>query len=78
MTMTPRGSMAPMWRALPRPIATFQTTMGVSCNALESVKTQGVSPDAQIITMKVFEQGGAYESDYLAAIEDAIILVATR
>ena len=44
-------------------------------NALESVKTQGVSPDAQIITMKVFgKQGGAYESDYLAAIEDAIIL----
>lgn len=37
-------------------------------NALESVKTQGVSPDAQIITMKVFgKQGGAYESDYLAA-----------
>ncbi len=44
-------------------------------NALESVKTQGVAPDAQIITMKVFgARGGAYESDYMVAIEDAIVL----
>ena len=44
-------------------------------NALESVKTQGVAPDAQIITMKVFgSRGGAYESDYMVAIEDAIVL----
>lgn len=35
----------------------------------------GVAPDAQILTMKVFGQaGGAYESDYMAAIEDAIVL----
>ena len=43
--------------------------------ALETVKTQGVAPDAQIITMKVFgKTGGAYDSDYMAAIEDAIVL----
>lgn len=36
---------------------------------------QGVAPDAQLIIMKVFgENGGAYDSDYMAAIEDAIIL----
>ena len=35
----------------------------------------GVAPDAQILTMKVFGKGGgAYDSDYMAAIEDAIIL----
>ncbi len=43
--------------------------------ALEAVKVQGVSPDAQIITMKVFGiAGGAYDSDYFAAVEDAIVL----
>ena len=43
--------------------------------ALESVHTQGVAPDAQLITMKVFgKAGGAYPSDYMAAIEDAIVL----
>ena len=43
--------------------------------ALEAVKVQGVAPDAQIITMKVFGKGGgAYDSDYMAAIEDAIVL----
>ncbi len=36
---------------------------------------QGVAPDAQIITMKVFGQnGGAYDSDYMVAIEDAVLL----
>lgn len=40
-----------------------------------SVQVQGVAPDAQILTMKVFGQsGGAYDSDYMAAIEDAVIL----
>ena len=35
----------------------------------------GVAPDAQLITMKVFgKTGGAYDSDYMAAIEDAIVL----
>lgn len=43
--------------------------------ALDSVKTQGVAPDAQLITMKVFgKKGGAYDSDYMVAIEDAIVL----
>ena len=48
---------------------------GTYSNALTSVKTQGVAPDAQIITMKVFGKGGgAYDSDYMVAIEDAIVL----
>ncbi|MBR1757294.1 MAG: S8 family serine peptidase [Lachnospiraceae bacterium] len=35
----------------------------------------GMAPDAQVLTMKVFGRGGgAYDSDYMAAIEDAIIL----
>ena len=43
--------------------------------ALETVLTQGVAPDAQIVTMKVFGKGGgAYDSDYMSAIEDAIVL----
>ena len=37
--------------------------------------TQGVAPDAQILTMKVFGKGGgAYDSDYMVAIEDAVML----
>ncbi|MDD6200960.1 MAG: S8 family serine peptidase, partial [Firmicutes bacterium] len=48
---------------------------GTYSNALDTVKVQGVAPDAQIITMKVFgSSGGAYDSDYMVAIEDAIIL----
>ena len=51
-------------------------------NALEKVHVQGVAPDAQILVMKVFGSAadgstyddGAYDSDYMAAIEDAIIL----
>ena len=44
-------------------------------SALDIVSTQGVAPDAQLITMKVFgKEGGAYDADYMAAIEDAIIL----
>ncbi len=43
--------------------------------ALEQTMVQGVAPDAQLLTMKVFgKNGGAYESDYMAAIEDAIVL----
>ena len=43
--------------------------------AMDSVLTQGMAPDAQILVMKVFgEMGGAYESDYMVAIEDAIML----
>ena len=42
---------------------------------LDTALTQGVAPDAQVYTMKVFGKGGgAYDSDYMAAIEDAMIL----
>ena len=38
-------------------------------SALESVKVQGVAPEAQLLVMKVFgAAGGAYDSDYMAAI----------
>ncbi len=48
---------------------------GKYVDALNSVYAVGVAPDAQIITMKVFGvAGGAFDSDYMAAIEDAIIL----
>lgn len=44
-------------------------------DALESVQVAGQAPNAQILTMKVFgKNGGAYDSDYMAAIEDAIVL----
>ena len=44
-------------------------------NALDAVYTQGDAPDAQLLVMKVFgSKGGAYDSDYFAAIEDAIVL----
>lgn len=44
-------------------------------SALETVGVVGTAPDAQLLTMKVFgNQGGAYDSDYMAAIEDAILL----
>lgn len=37
----------------------------------------GVAPEAQLITMKVFgTRGGAYTDDYMAAIEDALLLKA--
>ena len=48
---------------------------GTYSNALDSVLTQGVAPDAQLLVMKVFGKGGgAYDSDYMAAIEDAMVL----
>ena len=44
-------------------------------SSIEKVETQGQAPDAQLLIMKVFgKNGGAYDSDYLVAIEDAIIL----
>ena len=44
-------------------------------DAAENFFAVGVAPDAQILTMKVFGAGGgAYDSDYMTAIEDAIIL----
>ena len=43
--------------------------------AMDTVLTQGAAPDAQILVMKVFgTNGGAYDSDYVAAVEDAIVL----
>lgn len=43
--------------------------------AMEKTYAVGVAPDAQVIVMKVFgKSGGAYDSDYMAAIEDAILL----
>lgn len=48
---------------------------GSFSTALEEVAVQGVAPDAQLLVMKVFGvTGGAYDSDYMAAIEDAIVL----
>jgi len=44
-------------------------------SSLDAAMVQGVAPDAQLVTMKVFgKAGGAYDSDYMAAIEDAIVL----
>ena len=50
------------------------TGTGSYRDAREAVMMQGVAPDAQIITMKVFGNGDPYDSDYMAAIEDAIML----
>lgn len=53
----------------------IKNSSGSYDTALSTVKTQGVAPDAQLIIMKVFGKGGgAYDSDYMAAIEDAIVL----
>ena len=44
-------------------------------DAADTVGMLGNAPDAQIFVMKVFgKNGGAYDSDYMAAIEDAIAL----
>ncbi len=46
-----------------------------AANKLEGTEVVGMAPDAQIIVMKVFgANGGAYMDDYVAAIEDAMIL----
>ncbi len=43
--------------------------------ALDTVLVQGVAPDAQLMVMKVFgANGGAYDSDYMVALEDAVML----
>ena len=42
--------------------------------AMNSVLVSGVAPDAQLITMKVFGNNYLLDSDYMAAIEDAILL----
>ena len=44
-------------------------------DAREAVSMAGAAPDAQLITMKVFGNAdGPYDSDYFAAVEDAIWL----
>lgn len=44
-------------------------------SALDTVFSQGVAPDAQIIVMKVFGvTGGGYTSDMVVAVEDALVL----
>ena len=41
----------------------------------EDAGVVGTAPDAQLLVMKVFgKNGGAYEADYMAAIEDALML----
>ena len=53
----------------------YNKTTGSYEKALEHVFMQGVAPDAQLLAMKVFGKGGApYDSDFFAAIEDAIVL----
>ncbi len=43
--------------------------------AMSEVHMTGDAPDAQLLVMKVFgNNGGAYDSDYMVAIEDAIVL----
>ena len=44
-------------------------------DAVDAVHAVGMAPDAQILIMKVFGAGGgAYDSDYMAAIEDCIAM----
>ncbi len=44
-------------------------------DAASTVGAVGMAPDAQLLIMKVFGSGGgAYDSDYMVAIEDAIVL----
>ena len=55
--------------------AYVQNDDGSFSAALDTTFVQGVAPDAQLLVMKVFgKNGGAYDSDYMAAIEDAVIL----
>ena len=43
--------------------------------AADQVGAVGMAPDAQLLVMKVFGvSGGAYDSDYMVAIEDAMVL----
>lgn len=47
----------------------------VYADAAKTVYVTGVAPEAQLLTMKVFGvKGGAYSSDYMAAVEDAVVL----
>ena len=43
-------------------------------DAASTVGAVGMAPDAQLFIMKVFGENGAYESSYVAAIEDALVM----
>lgn len=48
---------------------------GAYVDAMEAVQVTGNAPDAQLLVMKVFgKNGGAFDSDIMIAIEDAMIL----
>lgn len=48
---------------------------GAYVDAVEATKVVGTAPDAQLMIMKVFgKAGGPTETDYIGAIEDAILL----
>ena len=48
---------------------------GEFVDARENVYAVGMAPDAQILVMKVFGKGGgAYDSDYMAALLDALFM----
>ncbi|MBR0137715.1 MAG: S8 family serine peptidase, partial [Erysipelotrichaceae bacterium] len=48
---------------------------GAYVPSIEAVKAVGVAPDAQLMAMQVFNsRGSTSDSDYMVAIEDAIIL----
>ena len=48
---------------------------GQFVDALHEVFVAGTAPDAQLLVMKVFgKNGGAFDSDILASIEDAMVL----
>lgn len=53
----------------------YNSTTGNYGQALDYAFMQGVAPDAQLLALKVFGKGGSpYDSDFFAAIEDAIVL----
>ena len=46
-----------------------------AANAIDSTNVVGVAPEAQVYVMKVFgANGGAYQDDLMAAMEDALLL----
>lgn len=75
MRRTRRASTAPMLPVSRRPTGICRTeTVDMSLHWTAYICT-GAAPDAQVLVMKVFgDEGGAYDSDYTAAIEDAIVL----
>ena len=53
----------------------YNSASGNYSKAMDYAFMQGVAPDAQLLAMKVFgKKGSPHDSDFFAAIEDAIIL----